>query len=332
MPVDFLLGSTSEFPQSTTYQPLDHSMPVLSDSNEASLFGTCCISACMYGGQQEYDLMAKSLSKADEILAKMLRAENVMVLSTINLTLTILHAHDQGPMAFSIIRSALHVAHDILGERDNISLTIEWMTAAAGRKLSTCRIKTEILRFVYTTFKRDYGAAHQHTIVALYNLSFQLILDKSFAEAEKHLLDLYETSKSTFGPSSMQTITALNTLSRAQNRQGKHQAAIDSLTKSLESHPLGPNHPHRLESMRRLALLFEKTERVDDMISTCWDVLSGRIKTLGQKHTFTQKAKEELVEVLKQYGRWGDEGFSERRIEELYREKSTELVNGYHVW
>jgi hypothetical protein len=318
LPQEWLLNPSFDLPQMLSYQITSTSGDNLPGSNEASKFQACCFAACIYGGQEQFDLLAKSLQQADHIFESMLLENNDMALLSVLLTLTILHAHDRGTMATSIIRSAYHVSYNIYGERNPITLCIEWLTAAAGKRLPQCPIKSEMLRMIHKNLEQTFGKAHQHTIVALYCLSFQLILEKSYPEAEAHFTSLCGICVETLGECSLQTVSSLNGLGKSQRRQGKLNDAIVTLERSLKKHPLGPNHPFRLDSMKELAKVYKEVGRTDLVERTYWYVLKGRIKMLGKTHSFTEEAKIDLERLLRDLGKWDEEGVMEERVQKLF--------------
>ena len=329
VPPDWLWDSSSDLPQRLAYQTLDPSVSIHPDTDQVSEYQACCYAACMYGTQEKYELLAKSLQRADQIFEKMIRENNSMTLLSALLALTILHAHNRGSMAASIIRSAYLVACRAIGEGNSVSLTLEWLTAAAGTKLAQCRVKTATLRAVHADHKRHFGESHQHSIVSLYCLAFNLILDKEFAEAETNFSRLAEICSLTLGKKHLQTVSALNGLSRAQTRQGKHEVAIATLKQSLDSHPLGINHPYRLESMRRLALIYKKIDQKERAEQIYWEVLVGRIKTLGRSHSETENARAQLERLLKETGKWDDEGVMASQVQRLFDDERATVASDF---
>ena len=298
IPPDFLSEPATEI--TPKYQSLDLGV----ETRDYSAFTAANMSACMYGVRGEFDVLSMCLLRASSIYKQMLLNDDPLALVGINTTLIWMHAHEQGPMAGSVIRSALRVALDVLSEENDITLTLEWMTAVAFKKQKECRIKTPMLRNVHQRFQISHGPRHRHTIVALYNLGYSLIQDKAYEDAEMHLHALVDISTHTLGASSLQTVSALNALSRAQAWQGNYEIAMTTLERGLRHAPLGANHPYRLESVRRLAYLLKKQGRVADEEPLRWTVLRGRIATLGRHHPSTQKAHEDLVDLLKEVGTW----------------------------
>ena len=274
----------------------------------------------MYGARGEYDIMHLCMGRAESSYKQMLVIKDALALMGVNMSLIWLHAHDQGKLAGSVVRLAHRVAVEVLGATHDISITLEWMTEVAFRRQKTCKVKTSDLRDIVTRFQASYGPRHQHTIIAIYNLAFNLILDKEFEEAEQHLQRLVPIASHTLGPSSLQTVSALNTLSRAQAGQGNYGMAITTLKEGLKHAPLGANHPFRLTSIKRLAFLLKKMGRFAEEEPLRRQVLEGRIATLGPEHANTQKAREELLDLLKELGR-GD--VMEREIESIFERTRT---------
>jgi tetratricopeptide (TPR) repeat protein len=296
---------TTELPQIPPRDNPDAGAMNSQKIDDYSAFTTACMLACMYGARREYDVLGLCLGRASDVFRKMLIANDPLVLTAACTILTWLHVHEQGEIAESIIRAARRVAMEVLGESSPICLTLEWMTAAAAKKLEDCRIQTEMLQTIYSGFQASHGMNHHHTIAALYCLSFHLLrVDNAYEEAENHLQHLYTICAETLGPSDLHTVSALSTLSRAQSRLGKHELALETMKRCLQKAPLGQSHPHRLESIRRLALIYKKLGRMEDTERLYWEVLKGRIATLGKHHVSTQKAHESLVSLLQEMGRW----------------------------
>jgi tetratricopeptide (TPR) repeat protein len=315
IPQGFLSTKATELPHE--YQSL-----LSADEDYYSAFTAACMSACMYGVKGDYDIMSLCMQSASSVYEQMLRRDDPLALVGVNMALTWLHAHEQGPMAGSVIRSALRVADAVLGPASAITITLEWMTAVAFRKQKDCPIKTPMLKNVYRRLKESHGATHQHTIVAIYNLGYNLIQDREYKEAEdclRYLVDISSHNPS-LGPASLQTVSALNTLSRAQAWQGNYEMALETLQKGLRHTPLGPNHPFRLASIKRHAYLLKKLGRIPEEEPLRWTVLEGRIATLGPQHVNTQKAREELIDLLKELGRWE---VMEREVEKLFETMKT---------
>ena len=319
-PSEFLWSKENFMPRSMFFHNVHLTSPISQDADLGSIWMACCFGACIFARQEEFDYVAKSLSRADVVFQEMLVTRNSALLTSVNATLTILHAHNQGKMAMSVIRSALHVAQTLLGTEHSISIILEWMTALAWRQLPQCRVTTSHLRAIYHQFETLYGTRHPYTLAILYNLAFNLIRDKSFEEAEELLRQLSQGSRLTLGPSHLQTITALTTLSRALASQKKFEEAIKVRIDAIDigRRTLGPNHPHQLESMRRLALVYKEQGKDVLMEPIYWAVLKGRIKSLGPKNDFTEGAMEDLIELLKKLGKWDQDGETKRTIDELF--------------
>ena len=314
--VDSFSNATSPSPQL---------IPVFTSEHQAAALKWVvrCFSACIYMTHGTPNFAQQSLSDAESEVKNMLETDNPLTLTSLNLILSILHVHDQGSIVESIVGSALKVASNMLGCRNPITITIAWMTAAAGQKLPQPGLDASALRRVCHDFTEQLGGGHPHSITALYNLSWNLIIDGAWDEAESNLRHLYQTSCQVLGLSHMQTITALTGLSRVLSNQNKNDAAIETMREAIErsKNTIGPSHPYRLESKRRLALLYEKVNDKSQMESLYWDVLRGRVKMLGRKHPYTAGAKVDLVQLLHELGKWDDHGQAGRAIEALFEQQ-----------
>ncbi len=308
-----------------TTSPSPQLIPVFTSDHRAAALKWVvrCFSACIYMTHGTPDFAQQSLFDAESEVKTMLETDNPLTLTSLNLILSILHVHDQGSIVESIVGSALKVANSMLGFKNPVTITIAWMTAAAGQKLPQPGLDTIALRRVWQDFTEQLGGDHPHSITALYNLSWNLIIDGAWDEAERNLRHLYQTSCQVLGLSHMQTIAALTSLSRVLSNQNKNDAAIETMQEAIErsKNTIGPSHPYRLESKRRLALLYGKVNDKPQMESLYWDVLKGRVKMLGRKHPYTVGAKVDLVQLLQELGKWDDHGQAERAIETLFEQQ-----------
>src|SRR5436305_12714015 len=188
--------------------------------------------ACMSSAAGDVTLQAEWLSEASDKLRTMSKAGDAMLLVTVNIILVWLEVHDAGPLPESLMRALFNVTAHVLGNESPITCILEWTAAAAGKKLPSSRIDSDALRRIARDFSERLGPEHPHTIVALYYMCFHMIrIDKRYAEAEEELKKLYSTTLKTLGPSSFQTICVLATLSRAQSRQKKYHAALETINR-----------------------------------------------------------------------------------------------------
>lgn len=309
----------------STTSPLPQPNSLLTDEHRAAALKWVvrCFSACIYMTHGTSNFAQQSLLDAEGEVENMLATNNPLTLTSLNLILSILHVHDQGQIVEAIVGSALKVANSVLGSDNPITVTIAWMTAAAGQKLPQPGLDADALRQVYNELIAQLGDDHPHAITALYNLSWNLIVDGYYEEAESNLRRLYKISCNVLGASHMQSITALTSLSRVLSNQNKHDAAIETMRQAIErsKNTLGPSHPYRLESKRRLALMYEKVNDKTRMEALYWDVLRGRVKMLGRTHTYTVGAKVDLIQLLQDLGKWDDQGQARRAVDALFEQQ-----------
>jgi hypothetical protein len=289
-----------------------------------------CFGACIYMSWGDKQLSDMLLKGAEAEFEEMLSKNDCLTLMSLNQLLLILHTHDQGSIAEAIVRSALEVAERILSASDGIRITIEWMVAVAGRTLQKSGHNEEVLfrlERVHQAFETNLGATSPTTIASLYNVAWMLCWEGRWMEAEEKLHDLYTRSTTSLGSMHLQSTMILTTLSRAQTRQGKHTAAISTIKQAIydSASTLGRRHPYRLELKRRLALMYQDNGEKELMVDLYWDVLEGRIKMLGSQHPFTAGAREGLEELLKELGRWNDDGSTQWSIDELFASTSPAL-------
>lgn len=294
----------------------------VTNSEQANLqtsYEAACMLACMYHAARRREVGRQCLNRAVMFFGQMCLVKSPFVLTGASTMLTWMLVHAEGSIAGMVMGACWAAARDVLGDQDTISTLLEWMTAATGgiEKLRACHVNTETLGHVWQSFQHRLGEEHPHTIVALYCLSFQLMLaDRLFAEAEEHLRRLYLISIKSLGLAHLQTINILATLSRAQHRQKKYSLALETIDKSLAvaAVPLGEYHPHRLELLIRRALVLLKLDRLDETERLYWLVTEARAATLGMHHRATVAAHESLVAMLQKNGTWEERKVDAHRL------------------
>ena len=278
--------------------------------NEAAGLLAASIYAPTSGALGRTDALDYSLKQVAAFVRKMCLSNNSLLLLTIDTVMVFLVVYAEGSLPESILRAIYHAAIGTLGEDDPVCLVIEWMTTAAGGSLLARRIDSTALQNVCNRISQTYGNTHSHSIVAAYCLAFQLLLEGKPSEAEERLLRLHETAVEFLGPKALISLNTLATLSRAQTRQGKHEAALDSISRCLNrtpvGTPLGLNYPYRYELLYRKALICKQLGRTDNMLKYYCIVVEGRAAALGKTHASTQKAHKSLVEALQENDMWED--------------------------
>ena len=279
--------------------------PTLSNRYDQTSYMTACMVACVYGAARKKNSMDRCLQRASNFFRQMCASQSPFILSAASTMLTWLLVHAEGSLSERIMMASFHAATEALGSQNPACILLEWLAAAAAGKLEASHIDSARLRQLWQGFNQGLGEEHGHTIVALYCLSFHLIFaDRDFAQAERYLEYLCIVSARVFGPSDIQTINILATLSRAQHRQKKFLPALETINRSLIAAPLGLNHPHRLELLLRKAVILWKLNRMDEMEELYWIVVKGRVATLGMHHKATVAAHNSLVDVLHWNGTW----------------------------
>lgn len=151
-------------------------------------------------------------------------------------------------------------------------------------------------------------------------MAFQLLLEGAYSnKAEAQLLAPYDTAAHVLGPNALLTVNILATLSRAQTRQGHHEATLNTIGKCLQRTPLGmplrSNHLHRFELLYRKALTCKNMGQITDMVECIYTVGESRAAALGTSRPSTQKAHSTLVEALREFNMWDDdEGRAHRSL------------------
>lgn len=305
------------------------------DYDAATRWVARCFLACIYKTRGQVEFGEKSLADAATAFESMLIRRDGLILTALHLMVTILHQHDQGEIAKSIVHSATEVAERILGPEDPLKLILQFEEAASDLKLGQSSIRSGHLRKIFVHFEAELTIRHPWTLVALYNLAWMLLWEGSYSEdkqeaqalyieAEDKLQRLYKESCSSLSPLHMQSITALTALSRAQYNQDQKDAAIETMQHAINDckYTLGRSHPFRLEAKRRLAVFYGETGRKEEMEELYWDVLQGRLMMLGRNHSWTDDARTDLTNLLKELGKWDEDGEAKWKIDELFQKTS----------
>jgi tetratricopeptide (TPR) repeat protein len=323
-----VLAPSNQHPRSLLCSAAQEAMTLPSTTEgrgEAWRWMALCFGACIHMSRGDTELATKLLTSAAKELEEMLSKYDHLTLMSLNLMLSILHMHDQGSIAERIVGSAFEVAQRILSVDDGIRVTIEWMVTVAGRTLQKDSEVLAKLKRVHQAFDATLGTSNPTTIASLYNVAWMLCYEGRWQEAEEILQDLYERSSVSLGIMHLQSTMILATLSRAQSRQGKYSAAINAVKRSIHdsASTLGRSHPYRLELKRRLALMYEEVGEKELTEDLYWDVLKGRIKMLGTEHPYTAGAKADVEKLLKELGRWEEDGSTQSSIDQLFTKTSS---------
>jgi hypothetical protein len=286
-----------------------------------------CIRQMLFNHESSMEILADAAAEFERILL----GRDRLTLTALNLMVAILHMHDQGEIAKSILQSALMVAEQMLEPADPIRITVAWATAASARELRKSAFTSDTMRGVHQKFDAQLGATHPYTLAASYNLAWMLLLEGSYSddkdaslclyrEAEQRLQSLHNSSVPVLGSRHMQTLMTLTTLSRAQSLQGKYDTAMRTIQKAIKDceDVLGQSHPFTLEAKRRLALMHGDVGQKDRMETIYWEVLRGRVKMLGPSHSFTKGARTDLEALLKDMGKWDEDGSTQRLIDQIF--------------
>ena len=303
-----------------------------------------CMSAAAGDPSHDGDLVDLWMEQAVLKLRVMCAAQDPMFLVTMHMILVWLQVHDTESRTQSLIGKLSDAAAFQLGKTSPIAITLNYMTAAAGKKLPSSGLGLGQLCGVVDDFSMQLGPDHPHALVTLYYMCFHMMrVDQEFAEAEEKLRKLYGATSKILGTSSFLTVCVLATLSRAQSRQNKYHAALDTIDQCLKEAPLGLNHPHLLDLLCRKALICghlkdklkatEETERQywdAQMEELYWIVTRGRVATLGSHHKRTIEAHDTLIEILEDNGRYGLEAVKAEALELLT--KPQVAVSSYESW
>lgn len=286
-----------------------------------------CFASCLNMKKGKGYLSAKFLTDASTELERLVVQRDRMLLTAANQMMTILHMHNQGQIAVDITASAKSSTDRMLPSEDPIRITFSYLAATADSSSSTALqesgITSDTLYKVYLTLDNDpdYGAQHPYTITASYNHAWLLRYEGKFQEAENRLRQVYQVSCSIFGKHHMQSITAVATLAGSQFDQKKTTEAIQNFkiaTKDCKP-TLGRSHPYRLEAKRRLALQYSNLGQKERMVPLYWEVLAGRVRMLGRKHSYTLGQKHDYEELMKELGRW--DHAAQRDVDALFADR-----------
>jgi tetratricopeptide (TPR) repeat protein len=269
-----------------------------------------CFAACISLSRGNETLSKMSLAAADVEFERMLvPQQDPKVILALNLTLQILHVHDQGEITKSIMASAYSVAERVLDPKDPVRILVRWMVLVADLRMKNGEIRSPQLLEVHQEFVQLHGPRDHRSIASLYCYGYMLNVERKLPQAEHVLREVYKLSSAVLGPKHLQSISALTNLHRCLHRQGRADEAIEVLEQAIAAarETLGESHPRRLESMRLLGVLYEEQGRLHLTEILYWLVLEGRIKMMGRNHPYTLGARKALETLLKKRGKWGAE-------------------------
>ena len=157
---------------------------------------------------------------------------------------------------------------------------------------------------------RDAGwhAAEDSRIVTILidSLSFLLIGQGLWDQAEELEVQALETRKRVLGSEHPDTLTSVNNLALILRAQGKYVEAEKLNRRVLEERKrvMGELHPDTLTSVRNLALVLQDQEKYDEAEKMYQRALEGREKQLGKEHPDTLHSIHCLALLLHQLKRY----------------------------
>ena len=157
---------------------------------------------------------------------------------------------------------------------------------------------------------RDAGwhAAEDSRIVTILidSLSFLLIGQGLWDQAEELEVQALETRKRVLGSEHPDTLTSVNNLALILRAQGKYVEAETLNRRVLEERKrvMGELHPDTLTSVRNLALVLQDQEKYDEAEKMYQRALEGREKQLGKEHPDTLHSIHCLALLLHQLKRY----------------------------
>ena len=292
-----------------------------------------CKSAPVGRTSEVADLAEEWMEPAIVKLRAMCVARDPVFLVTIHILIVWIQVQDTEARAELLLSKLSQVAALELGKDSPIAITLECMTAAAGKKLGNSRFKLAQLRGLVRDIAAQSCAEHPYTLVAMYYMCFHMMrVDRKFVEAEEELKKLYQATMKTLGKSNFLAISVLATLSRAQSRQNRHTAGLNTINQCLKDAHLEPNHESRLTLLVRKAIICwnlkdelkpeEGTaqQRIywdAEVERLCWAVVRGRVATLGSHHKSTLQAHGTLIKILRENGRYDLENIRTKALEVL---------------
>jgi len=99
--------------------------------------------------------------------------------------------------------------------------------------------------------------------------------------------------------------SARKTLAERHGSRWQYEEAEKLLTEARDGRQatLGLNHPHTLESMHELALLYKLQARYDEAEELLLQALEGRCIQLGDTHPHTLESWNSLIELYEAWGK-----------------------------
>lgn len=302
----------------------DHSLhlPVSTDGDGPWVWISRCFLASICFTRQDEKGAEAALHDASREFERLLGENHTHLLTSALMVISMLHMHDQGCVAKTIMQCAADVAARVQQEDNPIRVTVEYFMHCAN--LAYNQTSSDLVRRPYEAFSRILPRTHPYVITSQYNYMFMLKLEDRLREAEQMARDCYATSCQVFGEDHMQSIFAQAGLAGClyddDARRDECIALYEEVIARSQS-TLGRSHLYSLEATRRMAKKVEERDGVTSHSAGLYkSVFLGRARRLGCSHTFTIGARDDYEERLKILGRWGDRnGLPSRERNEIVR-------------
>ena len=134
-----------------------------------------CMSAAAGDPSHDGDLVDLWMEQAVLKLRVMCAAQDPIFLVTMHMILVWLQVHDTESRTQSLIGELSDAAAFQLGKTSPIAITLNHMTAAAGKKLPSSGLALGQLCGVVDDFSMQLGPDHPHTLVTLYYMCFHMM-------------------------------------------------------------------------------------------------------------------------------------------------------------
>ncbi|MFH2001323.1 MAG: tetratricopeptide repeat protein, partial [Planctomycetota bacterium] len=247
------------------------------------------------------EALDKAVSKIDEEFAGMPEI-NASLRATIGWTY---YGLGQYAEAEALLRRAVELARDTLGETHPDTLDYEKSLSNVLRQLGRFAEAEEMIRKVYEIRRRDLGETHRLTLNAKSLLAEALHMQSRWAEAEPLIREAYADQVRTLGETHKDTTSSMDTFSSVLLAQGMCEEAEALNRKALEIRrkELGEDHPDTLGALSNLAVAIVRQGRFAEAEKLNRMILEERRKILGEEHPLTLSSLFNVANVLRRQGK-----------------------------
>ena len=279
----------------------DHSHPLFSDPDFATLLATTIRNAADLGMPQLALTLTDSVTRAGDTLGP----DHPSTLASRNNLAGAYRDAGRLDEAIALYEQNLNDRTRILGPHHPDTLASRNNLAGAYQDAGRLDEAIALYEQNLNDRTRIQGPHHPDTLTTRNNLAYAYQdagrLDEAIALYEQTLTDRTRIQ----GPHHPDTLTSHHNLASAYDNAGRLDEAIALYEQTLEDRTriLGPHHPRTLISRNNLAYAYQAAGRLDEAIALYEQTLEDRTRILGPDHPDTLISRHNLASAYRAAGR-----------------------------